>query len=140
MRPTRWSRRVPIQWDAREPARWLAADAPFAIRVEVPGRAKPVYVIKPLLDPIVSAFHTDPRPADPQLFGLVASQVGLESARVAEMLRDERFNVIGMRKIVNRYRDGVKWSPADERCVAAEVVKRTDDRPVFGGEVLVLSR
>lgn len=117
----------------------LPADALFAIRVEVPARVKPIYVMKPLVDAIVSAFHADVRPAPPSLLHLVARQTGLDPRRVAEMLSDRGFNVIGTRRVVDRYRDGVKWNPADERCVSAEVVRRTDGRPVFDGELLAIS-
>ncbi|MDQ6857488.1 MAG: hypothetical protein M3Z65_00660 [Chloroflexota bacterium] len=117
----------------------LPADAVFAIRADVPVRVNPVHVMKPLLDAIVSAFHTDVRPTTQALLDLVAAQAGLDARRVGEMLRDERFNVIGSRKVVDLYRGGVKWNPADERCVAAEVVPRTDDWPIFGGELHALS-
>jgi hypothetical protein len=91
--------------------------------------------MKPLLDAIVSAFHVDVRVADTSLLQIVATQSGTESSKVATMLTDRRYNVFGPRAVVDLYRAGAKWNPADERCVFAEVIRRPDDEPTFSGEV-----
>lgn len=117
----------------------LSADIRFAVRASLPARARPIYVMKPLLDAVVSAFHADTRFADASLLGLIAAQSGMATTDVAAMLADRRYNVLGARAVVDRYRAGVKWNPADERCEFAEVTRRSDDEPTFDGELFSLS-
>lgn len=116
--------------------------APFGIRIEI-GVEKPVlqpvHVLKPLLDSVVSAFHLQAAD-DADVTEHVAEQARtLDRKQVGAFLRDEHYNVLGSRAVVGLYRGGVKWNPADERCVLAQIVlKYRPGRPTLAGELFTI--
>lgn len=117
--------------------------AQFGVRMElgVEGPAlHPVHLLKPLLDAVVSAFHLHANGGDAVVITHVAEQARTEDKKqVVALLRDEQYNVLGRRAVVGLYRGGVKWNPADERCVLAQIVlKRREGRPTFSGELFAI--
>lgn len=116
--------------------------APFGIRIEI-GVEKPVlhpvHVLKPLLDSVVSAFHLHAAD-DADVTAHVAEQARTpDMTQVGALLGDEHYNVLGGRAVVGLYRGGVKWNPADERCVLAQIVlKHRAGRPTFSGELFAI--
>lgn len=111
--------------------------APFGVHVEISARSariNPVIVLKPLVDAVVSAFHRQVDP-DEEACAYVAKQsAGVDGQVVAALLRDDQYNLLGDRAVVGSYRGGVKWNPADERCVMAQVaVCPGDGPPTFSG-------
>ncbi len=118
--------------------------APFGIRVEIEGGEAvphPVHILKPLLDAVVSAFHLSADSTDLVVATHVAEQARTaDTNKVEAFLSDERYNVLGSRAVVGSYRGGVKWNPADERCVLAQVtLKRREGRPTFSGQLFAIS-
>lgn len=71
----------------------------------------------------------------------VAQQAGTaDTQQVEDLLGDERYNVLGSRMVVADYRNGVKWNPADERCLFGEVtLKRRAGRPTFSGQLFAIA-
>lgn len=116
--------------------------APIGIRIEI-GVEKPVlhpvHLLKPLLDSVVSAFHLHAAD-DADVTAHVAEQARTpDMKQVGASLRDEHYNVLGSRAVVGLYRGGVKWNPADERCVLAQIVlKHRPGRPTFSGELFAI--
>lgn len=116
---------------------------PFGIRIEIgveEAAPQPVHVLKPLLDAVISAFHLDVNANDLFVTTQVAEQARTADAKQVEaFLGDEQYNVLGSRVVVGRYRNGVKWNPADERCVLAQIVlKRRQGRPTFSGQLFAV--
>jgi hypothetical protein len=115
----------------------------FGIQIEIAADGallSPVHVLKPLLDAVVSAFHFGVNASDPIVTTYVARQIGLADPKQVEtLLGDERFNVLGSRMVVGSYRNGVKWNPADERCVLAQVaLTRRRGRATFSGHIFAV--
>jgi hypothetical protein len=77
--------------------------------------------IKPLLDGVICAYHRH----NGQDLNDVAERMhraGLGPASIlSRELQDERWQVLGSRRLVKPFRDGFKWNPADEACLAADI-------------------
>jgi hypothetical protein len=76
-------------------------------------------VVKPLLDGLISALHTHDGSGGAELKSRLKA-LG-EPDTVWLMLCSRDFDLLGPRTLVRRYRDGVTWNPADERCYALRV-------------------
>ena len=78
-------------------------------------------LIKPLLDGVICAFHSQPEP-DHIAVKRLADRTGLNSQMILERLRSPRTHILGPRRLLDTYRDFVKWNPADELCEACTVL------------------
>ena len=78
-------------------------------------------VIKPLLDGVICAFHSQPEP-DHIAVQRLAEKTGLKNEMVLERLQSPRTHILGPRRLLDSYRDFVKWNPADELCEACAVL------------------
>lgn len=102
---------------------------PFGLRLrlELPGALRSlVALLKPLIDGVTAAFGT----YQGSQLGLVSERLGRqlarESATVAGLLSRQERAVLGACQLVVPRAAGVQWQPADERCLACElVVERT---------------
>ena len=97
----------------------------------------PATMIKPVFDAAISAFHVhNELIAMKTAIARLASAGRGDVATLEDLLTDTRFNLLGARNLLSPYRDGVKWNPEDERCVAGELLWITDDGPKrFSGEL-----
>jgi hypothetical protein len=92
------------------------------LAVEQPSSPHLAAIIKPLLDGIIAAFHHhDEVAGSSSVAARVANQTGLSPEVVGEMLTDPGLAVLGGRRLLWPWREGVQWNPADDRCVAATV-------------------
>jgi hypothetical protein len=112
-------------WDAR--GQLPAGDAPFALRVRITrgrtgGASHVAAMVKPLLDGIVTAMHRHDGRNLSDLGGRVARSTGATAEEVERHLMENSRAVLGTRRLLWAWRDSVQWNPADDRCVAAEVV------------------
>ncbi|GAB7069396.1 hypothetical protein JCM12141A_36850 [Mycolicibacterium hodleri] len=103
-------------------------DAPFAVEIDLrpPVGREPIMgnLVKGVFDGVISAFqaHTDTSVL-PDAAARVASLISAEPAEIENHLLDQRRAVLGVSpRLVSPYRDGVKWDPADHRCVAGELL------------------
>jgi hypothetical protein len=78
-------------------------------------------VIKPLLDGVICAFHSQPNP-DLIAVKRLGEQTGLSSEMILNRLQFPRTHILGPRRLLDTYRDFVKWNPADELCEACTVL------------------
>jgi hypothetical protein len=93
------------------------------IRLRVPPQtSSATAIIKPLLDGLVSALHAHDGSSIDEISRRLASQLGIPPQRVAELLSDDRQAVLGVRSLIHLFGAGVQWNPADDLCVACEVV------------------
>lgn len=88
-------------------------------------------IIKPLLDGVICAFHSHVGPADEDLVTRVAVAGDLSDVGAAgRMLLDRRWSAFGSRQLVKPFGPrGVQWNPADDLCVAAQVVIEATPSP-----------
>lgn len=90
-------------------------------------------VTKALLDGVISAFHQHDGSNPQELGARLGHFLGETSSSVMRWLEDDTLNVLGVRPIVRPYRTGLQWNPADDRCVAAQIlVSRSEARRDWG--------
>jgi hypothetical protein len=97
----------------------------LSVRVGIPesARPNPVAIVKTVFDGIISALHFHNRQLTLQeVSERIATRLGLGPDEVASLLSDPSTAVLGGRNLVWRRADGVQWGPADERCVAGELL------------------
>lgn len=125
-----------------------AVDAPFAVRLQVrpPQRRQPGWgdLMKPLFDGVISAFqaHTDATVL-PVVTERLARVVDAEPAEIERHLLEQRWATLGVAsRLVSPYREGVKWDPADHRCVAGELLAAAPNGPRWSmrGEIVEVTR
>lgn len=120
----------------------------FAVKVEVrpPRRHRRVLgnLVKGVVDGVVAAFqaHTDTTILD-EVASRLAVSLAADPADMERHLLDQRRAVLGsVPRLVRLSNDGVVWAPADEFCVAGELlrVEPIDEHWAIRGEVVELSR
>lgn len=79
-------------------------------------------LLKPVFDGVVSSFHQHDGTDGPELGRRVASSLESEPERISQLLQDGSQAVLGRRRLLWRRGDGVQWGPADDRCVAGELL------------------
>lgn len=121
--------------------------APFAVKVHLrpPLGREPVFgnLVKGVFDGVISAFqaHTDTTVL-PDATARIATVIPAEPAEIENHLLDQRRAVLGVSpRLVSPYRGGVKWDPADHRCVAGELLAADPVGPQWAirGEVIELA-
>jgi hypothetical protein len=126
--PTRlwWAIRTSDQVSVRLPATTPAHLGPN-IRLTVPAGApfNLASALKPLLDAVVCAFHAHTGDSGTEPGARVGQALGVEAAIVDDLVRREERAVLGTRRLLWPWRDGVQWNPADDCCAAIEVLVDT---------------
>jgi hypothetical protein len=120
----------------------------FAVKVEVrpPHRHRRVLgnLVKGIVDGVVAAFqaHTDTTILQ-EAASRLATSLAADPAEIERHLLDQRRAVLGsVPRLVRLSDDGVVWAPADEFCVAGELlrVEPIDEHWAIRGEVVEVSR
>lgn len=126
-------------------------DSTFALRLELhpPDGRRPVWggLLKEVFDGAICAFqaHTDTA-GQQEVAARLAKYLPADREEIAQLLTDQRWAVVGVvPRLASVYRNGVKWDPADHRCVAGELLPAQPDdyegdRWAIRGEVAELSR
>jgi hypothetical protein len=129
-----------------EPA--CAPETRFAVKVEVrpPHGRQPVWgnLVKEIFDGVICALqaHTDTTVL-PEVAARLATVISADRAEIEKHLLDPRRAVLGaMPRLVKPYGAGVQWQPADNWCVAGELLPAEPVGPGWAirGEVVELSR
>jgi hypothetical protein len=98
---------------------------PFILRVLITAPpAAPLVatnLLKPLSDGVVCAFHGHNGQDEVEICRRLAARLQTEPGAVHTFLNDEATAVLGTRRLLWPYRNGVQWNPADDLCVAAEL-------------------
>lgn len=95
-----------------------ALDGTFSLHVAVTTIKRVTNVaaaLKPLLDGVVCAMHSDSMPNEEAVRRL-SEKTGWDSALVAKKLSASSSPLLGDRRLLNPYREYVKWDPADHLC------------------------
>jgi hypothetical protein len=149
--------------DKRRPAQvWLALargeakvaepacspGTPFAVSVQVrpPHGRQPVWgdLLKGIFDGVISAFqaHTDTTVL-PEVVARLATVLPADPVEIEALLLDRCLAVLGVvPRLVSLREAGVQWNPADDRCVAGEMLAAEPVGPRWAirGELVELSR
>jgi len=90
----------------------------FSLHVEL-GASDRVHnvanIVKPLLDGIVCAMHAE-RQIDVEAVERLARATAWDTVEIRKRLSAPPNPILGSRRLLNVYRDFVKWDPADDRC------------------------
>lgn len=116
---------------------WRAADAHCTELVKLQGlfslhleltTAKPIVnvagILKPFLDGVVCAMHSDFQP-DGEVVRRIAAKSGWDAALITQKLKSTNIPFLGDKRLVQAYRDYVKWDPADHLCESCTLVVLT---------------
>jgi len=87
-------------------------------------------IVKPVLDGIISSFHTHDGSDITELSGRLAKIVGEKEQTVQTMLIDSKMNILGTRKLLHKFGQNIQWNPADDTCVTADILF---DNSIDGG-------
>lgn len=80
-------------------------------------------VVKPLLDGIISAFHSYDGDQLAEITGrLGAVFTDVDHDYISEMMIDKKQSVLGNRCVLYPYRNFVQWNPADDKCVVITLI------------------
>jgi hypothetical protein len=78
--------------------------------------------IKSLVDGIISSFHMQDGLPDSKATVRLAELLNNTPEAITEMLCNTRLAVLGKRKLIHPFMDGIQWNPADDCCMAVRVV------------------
>lgn len=96
------------------------------------GRRSVAELVKPLLDGVICAYHCHTGQSSEEVGGRLAAAGLGEFAQVHAALSDPAWAILGARRLVKPFGlVGVQWNPADDYCVAAEVI--LDPEPTTAG-------
>jgi hypothetical protein len=80
-------------------------------------------LVKTVFDGVITAFHVHSGPIPDQVRSHLSQVLSISSIDVDARLRDGRRAVLGARRLVWPFgRTGIQWNPADDRCVAGELL------------------
>ena len=141
--PTR-TEKVADWWWSMHSSLMEAADTslvgqPFGLRIRLGTTSRSLMgLLKPLVDGVVAGFHQDTAP-DAVVVSRLAQHLATSPEAVKAKLSPAH-PLLGQRRLVWPYRDGVQWNPADELCVACRVeLDRHLSPGSFEGELLRVS-
>lgn len=101
-----------------------------------------VSVIKPMLDGIIAGFHVHQGETLDLLSRRLAKTMIVDTQYAEKLLLDKSQGVLGMRKLLHPYQNSVQWNPADDRCVAINIIcKKTSERknPQISGRLYAVT-
>jgi hypothetical protein len=113
----------------------------FGLRIQIHAhdryRANAATLIKPLFDGVISAFHAHTGQKIDSIAGILSGRLSVSAEEVKSYLLSSEIAVLGARQLLWPWRDSVQWNPADERCVAGELVlgPREDVGITLSGEL-----
>ncbi len=76
---------------------------------------------KPIIDGLVSGFHAYQGSEVQQVSQCLGNELGQNPEEIAHMLLQQSRAILGVRQVVRPYRNYIKWDPADDLCLAAEL-------------------
>lgn len=101
----------------------------LAIQLTIPktARCNLATILKPLLDGVISAFHWHNALRDDIMLERLCKLTDADTADLEQMLYDKTHAVLGARSLVSAYREGIKWNPEDDACMACHVTVRREE-------------
>lgn len=110
------------------------------VRVETSRPRPAASICKPLIDGILCAFHQHDGSNADRIGGRLLS--GGVPQTLVESLASDRYAVLGARRLLWPWKNGLQWNPADDMCVAGEViVVPTEGRSsVISADLITLPR
>ena len=96
------------------------------LNVELPAgnRVNLATITKPLIDGTIAAFHAHDDLATLSVVSeRLQARLGVSSAEIRSLLGRNEAAILGSRRLVWPWREGVQWNPADDRCAALRITR-----------------
>ncbi len=112
----------------------------FGVRatVSAPSALDAALLMKPVLDGAISALHAYDGSEVELIADRLARSVAIEPRVVRALLLDRERAVLGPRRFLWPRDDGVQWNPADDACLAAELLVTQGRNWHLAGELFEL--
>lgn len=100
-----------------------------------------VSLMKSLLDGIISGYH-DEEKLDDDAIERLSKSLNSDKLKIEKYIQNKQFAVLGKRNLVSKYRNGVKWNPADEKCKEVIIIPKYSKNiktPKIMGELYLIN-
>ncbi|MEH6908552.1 DUF6946 family protein [Neobacillus drentensis] len=101
-----------------------------------------VGICKPLIDGIISAFHSYAGNDLDEMVSRLSKLLNEDKSLISNLLVEEKAAHLGKREVVRRFQKGVQWNPADDYCYQIELktFKADGANWEIGGELYTISK
>ena len=79
-------------------------------------------IIKPMLDGIISAFHSYQGRQLNEICKRLAASLTASPDYIANLLLDKSFALLGSRSLLHPFQTNVQWNPVDDKCVVIKLL------------------
>jgi hypothetical protein len=79
-------------------------------------------IIKPMLDGIISAFHSYQGKQLDEVSKRLAINLSSRWDYISTLLLDENQSILGSRCVLHPFQKNVQWNPADDKCVVIKLI------------------
>ena len=110
------------------------------LTVELPqgARVNLAALAKPLIDGTVAGFHEHDDSASLDLVASrISAQISVPAEEVRSLLSGNAAGILGPRRLLWPWRDGIQWNPADDRCSAVRIRRESHDATDRDGGVRI---
>jgi len=100
-------------------------------------------IIKPMLDGIISAFHSYQGEQLDEVSKRLALALFLRSDYISALLLDTTLSIFGSRCVLHPFQKNVQWNPADDKCVVIKLICnyfKDNQPPRMSGKLFKVNR
>jgi tetratricopeptide (TPR) repeat protein len=109
------------------------------LKIRVPSWITSSFIdlLKPLLDGTIGAFHHHDGMHEESVAKHLTSILEVRAQDIISYLRENTNSVLGTRTLFWLRQDGIQWNPADDQCVATELLfeNSNNDKVEYSGEL-----
>jgi hypothetical protein len=102
-----------------------------------------VSIMKPLLDGMISAFHQHDSSNIDEVVVRLKKYINLPTQQIENLLLNSGNAILGLRNLIQPYRNGVKWNPEDDAFqfvkINLDTTQYHSDKWIIGGEIFTIS-
>lgn len=100
----------------------------ITVKIPVGKYANIAGFMKPLIDGLIANFHAHNGEGVSLISQRISNDLKRNSTDIAELLCRRDRAILGIRRLLWPYREGVQWNPADELCLATDLRVQTHNR------------
>jgi hypothetical protein len=113
------------------------------VTVKVPTHTQVhiVSIMKPLLDGMISAFHKHDSSDIDEVVVRLKKYINLATQQIENLLLNSGTAILGLRNLIQPYRNGVKWNPEDDafQFIKIKIEQQySNDDWIFDGEIFTI--